>query len=169
MHAILRIELNNGKDMQLWYSCFIDSQEHLSTSRVLSSEISAKDASSDGVFLNELLHKGNSWKMLFLSCDFTFSFTNYIERQASSRTVAILSYVSIPLLTRSPLCWMLSSSTWQTQFRQQGLCKALSNHFLSPLQEDLKFPQHVLHTSITSLPSYSSTSSQGPHMHQPLF
>lgn len=75
-------------------------QEQWSTSGVLSSEISARDASSDGVFLNELLHKSNCWQMLFLSRNYTFSFTNSIERQASSRTVAMLSYVSFPLLTR---------------------------------------------------------------------
>lgn len=76
-------------------------QEHLSTSGVWSSEISARDASSNTVFKNELLHKSDCWKMLFLSCNYTFSFINYVERQASSRTVVMLAYVSIPLLTRS--------------------------------------------------------------------
>lgn len=73
-------------------------QEQLSTSGVLSSEISARDASSAVVFLNELLHKSSCWQMLFLSCNYTFSFTDSIERQASSRTVAMLSW--FPLLTR---------------------------------------------------------------------
>lgn len=81
--------------------------------------------------------------MLFLSCNYTFRFTNYVERQASSRTVAILSYVSIPLLTRSPLSWTLSSSTWPAQLRQQGLYKVLSNHLLSPLQKDLDISSQV--------------------------
>lgn len=119
-------------------------QEHLSTSRVLSSEISARDASSDVVFFffNELLHKSNGWQMLFLSCNYTFSFTNYVERQASFRTVATLSYVSVPLLTRS-LVLNAQLIPWQAWFIQQGLCKAFSNHLLSPPQEDQDISSRV--------------------------
>lgn len=80
--------------------------------------------------------------MLFLPCNYTSSFTNYIQRQASSRTVAMLSYVSVPLLTRS-LVLNAQLISWQAWFIQQGLYIAFSNHLFSPPQEDLDISSQV--------------------------
>lgn len=112
-------------------------------------------------FKNELLYKSHCWKKLFLSCKYTFSFTNYLERDKHHVELGPCSHIS-PFLCSHDLCLERSSSahpagklnSYSKCSAKPSLTASFPHLWKSWSFPPSQFPQHPLHTSVSSLHSF---------------